>query len=383
MKRRLVQIFIASVMASSLMVTTALATPSVDELKQEKAAAENEVSNLQTQLNTLMDKMNELENKLVKKGQELTKAQDDLVVAEEKQQQQYEDMKLRIKYMYEDGDSSALERVASSGSIAEVLSQVEYVQKVHTYDRDKLHEYEDTVKEVEDLKTNLEKDKKKLEKLQTEYEEQSEELNTTIDSKSSEIENLDSMIQEAARAALEAQKERERKEKEERERQEREQQAQQQQAQDVAQQQDQDDQQQSQDQQQDAGNNADSSDTSASGGNSSTPEPDYSAATGNAVVDRAYGWVGKAQYVWGACSPGAFDCSGFVSYCLTGSYSRLGTTYTFLTWPRTSNPQPGDVCVNANHCGIYIGGGQMIHAATFGVGVIVGPVQGGMVYVRY
>ena len=107
------------------------------------------------------------------------------------------------------------------------------------------------------------------------------------------------------------------------------------------------------------------------------------AATGNAVVDRAYGWVGKASYVWGACSPGAFDCSGFVSYCLTGSYSRLGTTYTFLAWPQTSNPQPGDVCVNASHCGIYIGGGQMIHAATEGVGVVVGPVQGGMIYVRY
>ena len=55
-----------------------------------------------------------------------------------------------------------------------------------------------------------------------------------------------------------------------------------------------------------------------------TPEPNYNPSTGNAIVDRAYSWVGKAEYVWGACSPGAFDCSGFVSYCLTGAYSRLG-----------------------------------------------------------
>ena len=115
-----------------------------------------------------------------------------------------------------------------------------------------------------------------------------------------------------------------------------------------------------------------------------TPEPSYNAATGNAIVDRAYSWVGRAEYVWGGCAPGAFDCSGFVSYCLTGSYNRLGTTYTFLNWPRVQGePQPGDVAVNSGHTGIYIGNGQMIHAATYGVGVIVGPVQSGMVFVRY
>lgn len=114
-----------------------------------------------------------------------------------------------------------------------------------------------------------------------------------------------------------------------------------------------------------------------------TPDPPYNPGTGNAVVDRAWSWVGKAEYVWGACGPGKFDCSGFVSYCLTGQYRRLGTTYTFLGWPRVSDPQPGDVAVNAGHCGIYIGDGQMIHAATYGVGVIVGPVQSGMVFVRY
>lgn len=43
----------------------------------------------------------------------------------------------------------------------------------------------------------------------------------------------------------------------------------------------------------------------------------------------------------------------------------------------------GDVAVNESHCGIYIGNGQMIHCATYGVGVIIGPVQSGMVFVRY
>ena len=112
-------------------------------------------------------------------------------------------------------------------------------------------------------------------------------------------------------------------------------------------------------------------------------DPDYYPETGNAIVDRAYAWVGRAEYVWGGCSPGAFDCSGFVSYCVTGAYARIGTTYTFLGFPQVSNPQPGDICTSATHCGIYVGGGMMVHASDYGVGVIVSEVRSDMIYVRY
>ena len=103
---------------------------------------------------------------------------------------------------------------------------------------------------------------------------------------------------------------------------------------------------------------------------------------GSDTVSRAYACLG-APYVWGGVGPYGYDCSGLVSYCLTGSHTRLGTTYTFMGWPQVSDPQPGDICVNWSHTGVYIGGGQMIHAATYGVGVIIGPVQSGMIVVRY
>ena len=127
--------------------------------------------------------------------------------------------------------------------------------------------------------------------------------------------------------------------------------------------------------------------SSSGGSSSSSSSPSYNnskpqTVTGNVVVDRAYSQIGK-PYSWGAVGPNSFDCSGLVSYCLTGRYARLGTTYTFLGWDRVSDPQPGDVCTNANHCGIYIGGGQMIHAPHTGDYVKVGPVQSSMVYVRY
>lgn len=120
-------------------------------------------------------------------------------------------------------------------------------------------------------------------------------------------------------------------------------------------------------------NNASSSAT-----NNSKPQ----SVSGNSVVNRAYSQLGK-PYKWSAVGPNSFDCSGLVSYCLTGSYSRLGTTGTFMGWTRVSNPQPGDICVNSHHCGIYIGGGQMIHAPQTGDVVKVSSVHSGMIYVRY
>lgn len=122
-----------------------------------------------------------------------------------------------------------------------------------------------------------------------------------------------------------------------------------------------------------------------SGQVSPPPAPVYNPSTGNAVVDRAYSQLGKAYGYddpsYGA-GPNQYDCSGFVSYCLSGSNSRMGSTLTFMNWPIASDPQPGDVAVKSSHCGIFIGNGQMIHSSTYGVGVIVGPIQPGMIIVR-
>lgn len=109
--------------------------------------------------------------------------------------------------------------------------------------------------------------------------------------------------------------------------------------------------------------------------------PTYNPVTGNAIVDRAYGCIGL-PYVWGGVGPNGFDCSGLVSYAITGSFSRYGTTNTFMGFSQVSDPQPGDICTSWSHCGIYIGNNQMIHAPTFGQTVSIGSVQGDMIIVR-
>lgn len=380
---------ITAVVTSSMIVTPVLAAPSVDDLKKEKASKQNEVSSLQSQLTTLMGKVNTLESELIQTGEDITKAQSDLVVAQKKEKEQYAAMKKRIKYMYEAGNDSAFETLVTSDDFTDLLSKAEYVQNVHSYDRKQLQEYVETKQQISDLKDSLEKDQKELESKQAEYEKQGDNLNNLITSKSAEVANLDSEIQAAAKEAAErAAKE-----------------AAEKAAKEAAKKQQASAANNSTSSNRNnsttsnnttsnknntsnttrpsrpSGNNTSSSTTKPSGNNTSSNTTSGSNANGGTIVSRAYSQLGK-PYEWSACGPNSFDCSGFVSYCLTGSYTRLGTTLTFMGWTRVSNPQPGDVVTTATHCGIYIGNGQMIHAPHTGDVVKVGPVQSGMIYVR-
>ena len=384
---------ITAVVTSSMIVTPVLAAPSVDDLKKEKASKQNEVSSLQSQLTTLMGKVNTLESELIQTGEDITKAQSDLVVAQKKEKEQYAAMKKRIKYMYEAGNDSAFETLVTSDDFTDLLSKAEYVQNVHSYDRKQLQEYVETKQQISDLKDSLEKDQKELESKQAEYEKQGDNLNNLITSKSAEVANLDSEIQAAAEAAAKEAAERAAKEAAEKA------------AKEAAKKQQASAANNSTSSNRNnsttsnnttsnknntsnttrpsrpSGNNTSSSTTKPSGNNTSSNTTSGSNANGGTIVSRAYSQLGK-PYVWGAYGPNSFDCSGFVSYCLTGSYTRLGTTLTFMGWTRVSNPQPGDVVTTATHCGIYIGNGQMIHAPHTGDVVKVGPVQSGMIYVR-
>ena len=379
---------ITAVVTSSMIVTPVLAAPSVDDLKKEKAAKQNEVSSLQSQLTTLMGKVNTLESELIQTGEDITKAQSDLVVAQKKEKEQYAAMKKRIKYMYEAGNDSAFETLVTSDDFTDLLSKAEYVQNVHSYDRKQLQEYVETKQQISDLKDSLEKDQKELESKQVEYEKQGDNLNNLITSKSSEVANLDSEIQAAAEAAAREAAERAAREAAAKEAERQQAAASNHNAASTS----------NRNNTTSNRNNTTSSSTATSNRNNTTSSSSASVATkpsnsssstttsgtnanGGSIVSRAYSQLGK-PYEWGAYGPNSFDCSGFVSYCLTGSYTRLGTTLTFMGWTRVSNPQPGDVVTTATHCGIYIGNGQMIHAPHTGDVVKVGQVQSGMIYVR-
>ena len=349
---------LAALITSSLVVTPVLAAPSVDDLQKSKASAQSEVNSLQSQLQSIVSKITQLEADLTTKGEEIIQAQADLEQAQEDEKTQYAAMKLRIKYMYEAGDATALESLVSSEDFSDLLSKAEYVQSVHGYDRDKLEEYVATKQKIADLKEQLETEQSQLESMQTEYETEESNLTTLIDSKQAEVADLDSQIQEAAEKAAKEEEERQKKAEEERQKQ----------LQAAS--------------QNSTTTNSNSSSSSSNKGNSSSSSSSSSGSyVSGSTVSRAYSALGK-PYVWGAAGPNSFDCSGLVSFCLTGRYSHTYSSSDFVGLTKVSNPQPGDICVRVGHVGVYIGGGQMIHAPHTGDVVKISAVPSNMWYVR-
>ena len=127
--------------------------------------------------------------------------------------------------------------------------------------------------------------------------------------------------------------------------------------------------------------------TDTSSSSSSSSSSSYNASYASTVIARAYSCIGL-PYVYGASGPSSFDCSGFVSYCLTGVYAHLTTAAGFYYCSISGltvvpDPQPGDICCTTTHCGIYIGDGLMIHSPQSGKTITVASVRSGMRYVRY
>lgn len=346
---------LAAVVTSSLIVTPVMAAPSTESIEQEKAAAQSEAASLKSQLTEVVTQINQIEEELTEKGEQIIQTTADLAEAEETEKQQYEDMKLRIKYMYEQGNGSAVEALVTSEDFSDLVNKAEYVQNVHDYDREKLAEYVATKEQVAELKTSLEEEQKDLEEKEAQFTEKQESLNTMISSKEAEIADLDAELQEIAAEAARQQEEERR-------------------AQEAA------------NNRNNGGNNNQGNSGSGSGsggnkGNGGTTSGSSSSYVPGDAVSRAQSALGK-PYVWGAVGPDAFDCSGLVGFCLTGKYKRTYTSSSFAGLPEVSDPRPGDVCYRPGHVGIYVGNGQMIHAPHTGSVVKYASVPSNMIIVR-
>lgn len=309
--RRWKSALLVTALTCGLVATPVYADPTVDELQKDKAEAQSEVNSLQQELTELVSKISQLEGDLISKGQEITQAEIDLGEAQEQEEEQYDAMKLRIKFMYEEGDASVIETLFSAENFSDLVNKAEYVQNVHSYDRKMLEEYVKIKQQVRDLKTTLETELSNLESLQTEFEAQKDKLDYTIESKKSEISNLDEQLQIAVQKAAEEQRRKE--EEERRRREEEERQAAERQGESTP------------SANRPASNPGSTNNPGTSTNPSSTPSSGGTTsggsvskgntATAQAIVNAAYSQLG-VPYVWGGSTPGVgLDCSGLVQYC--------------------------------------------------------------------
>ena len=117
------------------------------------------------------------------------------------EQQQYEAMKLRIKFMYEKGDSTYLEILLSGKSFSDIINKVEYVERLYEYDRNMLERYQEAREAVEALKARLEEERAELEAQQHELEEEKESLEIILDEKQAQYDNYEVLLAQARQEA--------------------------------------------------------------------------------------------------------------------------------------------------------------------------------------
>ena len=187
-----------SMTVTSGAVTIDEAQKKADELQSQKNAAQAEKDTLAAKLNSIIAQMNKTQEELSAKETEISTAEEELVQAKVDEDDQYNSMKKRIKYMYEGGNTQFLEILMSSSNIGDLLNKAEYVSKLSSYDRDMLTAFQDTVKAVEEKEAKQQDEYEKLNTLQSSLVSQQTEAQTLISSKEAQIAEIQDQITDNA-----------------------------------------------------------------------------------------------------------------------------------------------------------------------------------------
>ncbi len=420
-KRSLFNMIAISLVMSLLVADPVWATTSTDlqekqekleneqkELENKKKALENQKKDSQNKLNNANSQINDyseaqgetkeaidetnaeivglmtdielIKEDIAAKQEQIEITQAEYDEAKKQEETLYDAMTQRIKFMYEKGNLSYVQILLTATSYADALNKVQYVEELYEYDRQKLSEYvaakeaaEAYGKQLEEEKAELETSEMELEEEQAYMEEVLAEYKATyadyevkiakakqdaavytaqVKSQQSSIASLQKQIEQKQKEVAETKKAKE----------------------DAY-------------QAEQAANNDSDSDSgssysqSSSGSGGASGGSGYVAPTGSAtgsnIANYACKFVGNPYVPGGTSLTDGADCSGFVM----AVYKAYGISVPRTSWAQGSygrevsyaDAQPGDVIYYGGHVGIYIGGGQIVHASTQKTGIKYSP----------
>ena len=183
----------------------------VDSLEEEKKKVENTLKNLEglkadtaayvkkldSSLEALNRELTALEGQIAEKENDISITKDQLETAKEVESSQYESMKLRIKYMYEKGDTNYIDMLLQAKDLSELLNRAEYISKISEYDRKMLDQYVETKEEIASQEQKLEEEHEQLVDMQTSTQAKQASVEQLMNEKTKELKNYENRIASA------------------------------------------------------------------------------------------------------------------------------------------------------------------------------------------
>ncbi len=144
------------------------ATDVITDLQNETQELENQISGINEEILKVGAELTDLNRQIELTQGEVKRTEDELEKAIENQEKQYDEMTLRIQFMYENGDASLLELIFEAESLADFVNKTEFVSSVQEYDQDQLDQLLAIQETIESEKENLKAEEEALERLQEE-----------------------------------------------------------------------------------------------------------------------------------------------------------------------------------------------------------------------